>query len=59
MVEGPWMGDTMTGEPMTIAGKIQKWLDAFVANSSTQRDDLHIDQLDARYRSREKWATGR
>jgi len=38
--------------------RIEKWIDTFMANRASERDDVHIDQLDDKYHSAETWLDG-
>lgn len=52
------MGDAIVNESSTMYDRIEKWIDGFIANRAFERDDVHVDQLDERYRSRDAWLRG-
>jgi hypothetical protein len=38
--------------------RIREWIDSFVADSTRERDDIHLDRLDDDYRPAPMWLNG-
>lgn len=41
---------------MSLQARIRDWLQRFTATPERIRDDLHVDQIDTRFKNRDMWA---